>query len=424
MLIQILTVPLLYHHVLGDNPENVIRLAGAGLLAAALLALRRSADPPADAAIAAMLRPWDDAGAACVNREHLREANAAIAQWCCNGELADWRAPAGTAPEVAAALEAYVASTHLLPAWAEPARIEQAERVFMEQGLLSCALLFCASLPECYVLPALAEVLITTGQLESRAEHRIRSTAAMIFPVMMEGGLTRPEGSGVAQVLKVRLIHAMVRHLVLRASPAEALTRAHEPPPPAATGDAMTDALLARGFAPGAINVSGLNRLDISTTINGGSSYIRGIELSGQAQFVFLPSPLDGFGASASATFLKGRTKLTDGREIPVQEQPTRTYAFSLFFQKWGVDASVSYKWNRSYLTDLNDDPDLNLDQGAFGRWDARISYAITPRIRIFAEGVNLNNEPTSEFQGGTKLRNTQYEYVGRTYYLGLSAGF
>jgi TonB-dependent receptor len=187
---------------------------------------------------------------------------------------------------------------------------------------------------------------------------------------------------------------------------------------------AIADALLARGFAPGTINVAGLNRLDISTTINGGSSYIRGIELSGQAQFVFLPSPLDGFGASASATFLKGRTKLTDGREIPVQEQPTRTYAFSLFFQKWGVDASVSYKWNRSYLTDLNDDPDLNLDQGEFGRWDARISYAITPNIRVFAEGVNLNNEPTSEFQGGNKLHNTEYEYVGRTYFLGLSAGF
>ncbi len=40
MLAQILTVPLLYHRVLGGVPENVIRLAGAGLLAAALLALR------------------------------------------------------------------------------------------------------------------------------------------------------------------------------------------------------------------------------------------------------------------------------------------------------------------------------------------------------------------------------------------------
>ena len=40
MLLQILTIPLLFHRVLADNPENVIRLAGAGLLMAALLVLR------------------------------------------------------------------------------------------------------------------------------------------------------------------------------------------------------------------------------------------------------------------------------------------------------------------------------------------------------------------------------------------------
>ena len=65
--------------------------------------------------------------------------------------------------------------------------------------MLSCTLLFCASLPECYVLPDLAEVLHTTGQLEQRTDWRIRSTAAMIFPVMMRGGLTTPAGGGVAR---------------------------------------------------------------------------------------------------------------------------------------------------------------------------------------------------------------------------------
>ncbi len=40
MLLQIVTVPMLYHSVLADNPENVIRLAGAGLLLAAALVLR------------------------------------------------------------------------------------------------------------------------------------------------------------------------------------------------------------------------------------------------------------------------------------------------------------------------------------------------------------------------------------------------
>ena len=40
MLLQIVTIPLLYHHALGDNPANVIRLAGTGLVVAAALALR------------------------------------------------------------------------------------------------------------------------------------------------------------------------------------------------------------------------------------------------------------------------------------------------------------------------------------------------------------------------------------------------
>jgi hypothetical protein len=83
--------------------------------------------------------------------------------------------------------------------------------------------LFCASLPECYVVPDLAAVLHATGQLEDRAEHRIRTTGAMIFPVMMAGGLTQPDGSGIAQILKVRLIHATIRNLLLRGSPGSSL---------------------------------------------------------------------------------------------------------------------------------------------------------------------------------------------------------
>ena len=66
----------------------------------------------------------------------------------------------------------------------------------MDHGALSCILLFCASLPECYVVPDLSSVLHTTGQLEQNTEYRIRSTAAMIFPVMLHGGLSH-RGAGV-----------------------------------------------------------------------------------------------------------------------------------------------------------------------------------------------------------------------------------
>ncbi len=183
-------------------------------------------------------------------------------------------------------------------------------------------------------------------------------------------------------------------------------------------------ALAARGFVAGTVDITGLQRLDINTTINAGSTTIEGLELTGQLQFDMLPAPLDGFGLSGNATFIKGRTRLANGASTPVQGQPTRAYAASLFFQKYGFDASLSYKWNGSFPTDLNTDPALNLDQGAFGRIDARVAYNFTEKLRVFVEGVNLNNEPTSEFQGGLVQQNTEYEYVGRTFYIGLSYGF
>jgi hypothetical protein len=131
--------------------------------------------------------------------------------------------------------------------------------MFMDYGALSVTLLFCASLPECYVVPDLAAVLHATGQLEDRAEHRIRTTGAMIFPVMMSGGLTRPDGSGIAQVLKVRLIHATVRNLILRNDPpvavaamgfAEAAAATGLIPPLASIqpGDSMSRALSVHGW--------------------------------------------------------------------------------------------------------------------------------------------------------------------------------
>ncbi|WP_212758097.1 oxygenase MpaB family protein [Usitatibacter palustris] len=179
------------------------------------------ADPHADAAVAAILGPWT--GEPPVDR--IDALNAAIRSWQDNASVANGQAAAGSAPDVAAALKLYLSVAKSLPEWAEPARIARAEAMFMDQGALSVTVLFCASLPECYVIPDLASVLHATGQLEDRAEHRIRTTGAMIFPVMMRGGLTTPNGAGIAQVLKVRLIHAMIRNLILRGPPDVAVAR-------------------------------------------------------------------------------------------------------------------------------------------------------------------------------------------------------
>ena len=188
------------------------------------------ADPPADEAIAAVLGHWTVPDTARID--------------ALNQTLRGWRDNAD------AAAQQLIPGADALPPWAERERIARAEAIFMEHGALSVTILFCASLPECYVVPDLAAVLHATGQLEDRAEHRIRTTGAMIFPVMMAGGLTRPDGSGVAQILKVRLIHATIRNMILRGSPEE-VARMRAPIPCiacAAPPDSMHRALYIHGW--------------------------------------------------------------------------------------------------------------------------------------------------------------------------------
>jgi outer membrane receptor protein involved in Fe transport len=151
---------------------------------------------------------------------------------------------------------------------------------------------------------------------------------------------------------------------------------------------------------------------------------LRGVEVAAQTQFSMLPAPFDGLGASISATFIQGHSTL-DGERIPLLEQPKHVYSITGFFQKGPWDASVSYVLNAAYLTDLDTDNSANdIFQGKFGRIDAKLSYAIGNRLKIFVEGVNLNDEPTSEFQGHSVTQATEYEYVGRTIYAGVSLGF
>ena len=162
------------------------------------------------------------------NWQKLAMVSAIFEQWTDNQNLVEWDGRGTPAlPEIptdiAGPLKAYVQAANHLPPWADKAKIARAEELFMDYGALSVTLLFCSSLPECYVVPDLAAVLQTTGKLINHAEYRVRSTGAMIFPVMMHGGLTSPAGGGVAQVFKVRLIHATVRNLILRGNPEAAL---------------------------------------------------------------------------------------------------------------------------------------------------------------------------------------------------------
>ena len=183
--------------------------------------MRLRADPLADATIAAILADWDPAiqpGSAAFaaqwqsQSDKLAAVSRAMVTWTDNQSVQHWQDQSGKlSPAVAAALTHYLNAAQVLPTWADRAKIERAQALFGDHGFLPVTLLFCASLPECYVLPDLSAVLQTSGQLVNHTDYRIRATGAMIFPVMMKGGLSAADGAGLAQTFKVRLIHATIR---------------------------------------------------------------------------------------------------------------------------------------------------------------------------------------------------------------------
>lgn len=126
-------------------------------------------------------------------------------------------------PSVAPApLAALLGSVAGLPAWADPARIERGCHLFLRAGVAGGFVLGLRSLIYGYAAPAGNKPLAFSGQLRERAPRRLAETARFVAAVCEPGGLL-PGGEGRKIALKVRLMHAQVRRLLLRSG------RWHEP---------------------------------------------------------------------------------------------------------------------------------------------------------------------------------------------------
>lgn len=90
----------------------------------------------------------------------------------------------------------------------------QAQRVFAELGPEILMVLGFYSLPASYAAKKGVKVLARTARLVDGPLRRVMETTQMVVDVMTPGGLER-DGVGLATLVKVRLMHAAVRHLLL-----------------------------------------------------------------------------------------------------------------------------------------------------------------------------------------------------------------
>lgn len=170
-----------------------------------------------------------------------------------------------------------------------------------------------------------------------------------------------------------------------------------------------------------------VDTLNVVTTKNSDSATIEGFEFNAQYQFNVLPAPFNNLGANYSYTSIDANFYDSElAQERKLEGQPETLQSLTLYYDHYDFYVGLTYNYNADFLTDINsiDDPQDDITQGEFGRWDLRASYNVNDSLMVYADINNINDEPTTEFQAGNEQWATEYEYVGRTYYIGATYSF
>jgi hypothetical protein len=145
----------------------------------------------------------DDAVAALADRRD-RAALIDRALGCAPGALDD-------APT---ALRTFMDSAQRLPFWADWAAIDRGGRVLVRAGVLGGIVLGAKALNYGYASPGGNKPLMFSGRLQESAARRLNETSRFVQAVTRPGGM-RAGATGFVITLKVRLMHAQVRRMIL-----------------------------------------------------------------------------------------------------------------------------------------------------------------------------------------------------------------
>lgn len=97
-----------------------------------------------------------------------------------------------------------------LPPWANPQKMAQGMAFFWKYETEIALLLGCYSLPYCYAAANGAQVLWLTERIKKDTYKRLEETGEFVFEIMQERDWRN--GRNVIKVLKIRLMHAVVRY--------------------------------------------------------------------------------------------------------------------------------------------------------------------------------------------------------------------
>jgi TonB-dependent receptor len=161
----------------------------------------------------------------------------------------------------------------------------------------------------------------------------------------------------------------------------------------------FTNAGLLRNVVYEGLNFSSLS---YSRPENADSGKISGVEVNYSQDFTMLPSPFDGLRFSANATFSDSEERLFSrpNEDLRFVKQPNSIYNVSLGYEKYGFTARVAYTYTGDFIKGFGADVNGDSYQSERKIIDAKVSYRINRNWTVFADVINLGEEPLNEFAG------------------------
>lgn len=179
-----------------------------------------------------------------------------------------------------------------------------------------------------------------------------------------------------------------------------------------------------------AFNSNGVDRsgYELSADFNGDDGTVTGVEFNIEHQFTFLPGALGGFGVQGNLTFLDGEFDATDNTGTVITSSfpglSDTIVNASLFYEKYGISARVSYQWRSEYLDTVGG---LGIGEGesrgSYENLDVTLRYQINENFSVYADLANLTDEIYTAFDGTSDFP-VEVEQIGARYLFGLRFDF
>ena len=159
---------------------------------------------------------------------------------------------------------------------------------------------------------------------------------------------------------------------------------------------------------------------DLSTPLNGTKATIRGLELTWQQNLTMLPSPFDGLGLYSNYTVTTSHANYgaaRPGETLPFSRQSKSMGNFAVSYEKYGFFLRVSANYRSPFIEEGGIGASAATDTWVDDHMqiDVSTNYRLTKRLTIYAELLNVNEEPYIMHwtENGNLLRKAEYYKFG-----------